>query len=104
MMGRKAVVTLLVLALLATAASARFEGVRGPGMSYGGFVGGERFEGVQGPTMRYGGYQGGQAYSFGLDRWVFIGGESRPYPDLGEMVKAHQERFSLAKAVFGIYV
>ncbi|UEC43160.1 MAG: hypothetical protein METHAR1v1_1150002 [Methanothrix sp.] len=104
MMGRKAAVTLLVFALLATAASARFEGVRGPGMSYGGFVGGERFEGVHGPAMRYDGYHASHAYFFGLDRWVSIGKESGPYPDLSEMVRAHQERFSLAKAVFGIYV
>lgn len=104
MMGRKAAITLLALALLVTAASARFEGVRGPGMSYGGFVGGERFEGVHGPTMRYDGYHASHAYFFGLDKWVSITGASRPYPDLGELVRAHQDRFSLAGAVFGIYV
>ncbi|MDF0590377.1 hypothetical protein [Candidatus Methanocrinis natronophilus] len=106
-MGRKMalmVLMVLLMGLLVTAASARFEGVRGPGMYYGGFVGGERFEGVHGPTMRYDGYHASHAYFFGLDKWISIAGESSPYPDLSEMVRVHQERFTLAGAVFGIYV
>lgn len=101
-MGRKMVMMMMVLVLLAPASSARFEGVKGPGMSYSGFVGGERFEGAHGPMMRYDGYVGGQAYSFGLGRWTFIGGEVRSDPDFSEMVKAHQERFNLARSVFDI--
>ncbi len=94
-------IIMLALALLAPAASARFEGVSGPGMYYDGFVGGERFAGVSGPTMRYDGYLGGHAYSYAFDRWVSIGGEVIAEPDFSEMVKAHQEEFNLARAVFG---
>ena len=53
------------------------------------------------PTMRYDGYFGGHAYFSSLDRWVSIGWEVRPELDFSEMVKAHQERFNLARAVFG---
>jgi len=100
-MGYKIAFTMLALALLTTAASAMFEGVSGPGLYYGGAVGGERFEGVSGPTLRYDDYRGGHAYSFGLDRWVSIGGGLGPEPSFVEMVRAHQERFNLARAVFG---
>ena len=44
--GRKIALMMLVLALLAPTVSARYEGVRGPGMYYGGAVGGERFDSV----------------------------------------------------------
>jgi len=99
--GRRMALMALVIALLATAASARFEGVRSPGSYYGGTVGGERFGFVEGPTMRYGGYFGGAAYSSSLDRWVSIGGEAGAEIDISEIVKAHQERFNLARSVFG---
>ena len=102
MRARKIALLILVLALMAPTISARFEGVSGPGMSYGGAVGGERFHPVHGPTMRYDGYLRGHAYSSSLDRWVFIGGWGiGPEPDFSEMVKAHQEEFNLAKSVFG---
>ncbi|HRW81954.1 MAG TPA: hypothetical protein P5049_00725 [Methanothrix sp.] len=100
MRGYKLALIMLALALLAPAASARFEGVSGPGMYYGGAVGGERFAGVSGPTLRYDGYSGGQAYSSALDRWVSIGGETKPDPDLREIVIAREERFSLPRLVF----
>ena len=99
---RKIALLILVLALMAPTISARFEGVRSPGMTYGGAVGGERFDSIDGPTMRYDGYFGGHAYSSSLDRPVSIGWEARPELDFGEMVKAHQERFNLARAVFGV--
>jgi hypothetical protein len=99
--ARKIALLILVLALMAPTISARFEGVSSPGMSYGGAVGGERFHSVHGPTMRYDGYFGGHAYSSSLDRWVSIGWEVGPELDFSEMVKAHQERFDLAKSVFG---
>jgi hypothetical protein len=98
---RRITLMVLIFALLATTVSARFDGVSSPGMSYGGAVGGERFDSVDGPTMRYDGYFGGHAYSSSLDRWVSIGWEVRPELDFSEMVKAHQERFNLARAVFG---
>ena len=60
------------------------------------------FDSVHGPAIRYDGYLGGHGYSGGLGRWVSIGGEVRPELDFGEMVKAHQERFNLARSVFGI--
>ncbi len=100
MRGYKAALMMLALVLLAPAASARFEGVSGPGMYYGGAVGGERFAGVSGPTMRYDGYSGGQAYSSALDRWVSIGGEPKADPDLRDIVADRQERFNLPRSVF----
>ena len=100
--GRMALMA-LVIALLATTASARFEGVRSPGVYYDGAVGGERFDSIDGPTMRYDGYFGGHAYSSSLDRWVSVGWVfSEPEIDISELVKAHQERFNLARSVFGI--
>jgi len=100
--GYKIAMMVLVLALLAPTVSARFEGVRGPGMVYGGAVGGERFDSVHGPTMRYDGYVGGCAYFGGLNKWACIGGEIEPEPNFKEMVKAHQEQFNLARSVFCI--
>jgi hypothetical protein len=100
--GSRMALMALVIALLATTASARFEEVRSPGMTYGGAVGGERFDSVEGPTMRYDGYFGGHAYSSNLDRWVSIGWVfSEPEIDIREIAKAHQERFNLARSVFG---
>ncbi len=101
MRGSRMALMALVIALLATTASARFEGVRSPGVYYGGAVGGERFDSVEGPTMRYDGYFGGHAYSSSLDRPVSIGWEAGPLIDISEIVKAHQERFNLARSVFG---
>jgi hypothetical protein len=90
----------LVIALLASTATARFDGVRSPGMTYGGAVGGERFDSIDGPTMRYDGYLGGHAYSSSLDRWVSIGWEAGTEINIREIVTAHQERFNLARSVF----
>ena len=100
MRGRDMALMVLALALLAPVASAMFEGVCGPGMYYGGAVGGERFAGVEGPTLRYDGYAGGQAYSSAFDRWVSIGGETKPDPDLSAIVAYRQERFNLPRSVF----
>lgn len=101
MRGRRTALMALVIALLATTASARFEGVRSPGAYYGRAVGGERFDSIDGPTMRYDGYLGGHAYFSSLDRWVSIGWEAGTEIDIREIVKAHQERFNLARSVFG---
>lgn len=100
--GYKIALMVLVLALLAPTVSARFEGVSGPGMCYGGAIGGERFDSVHGPMMKYDEYLGGRAYFSGLDNWVCIGGEIEPEPNFKEMVKTHQEQFNLARSVFGI--
>lgn len=102
MLGYKIAIMVLALALLAPAASAMFEGVHGPGLYYGGVVGGERFEGVKGPVLRYDGYHGGHAYSFGLDRWVSIGGEVGAEPSFVEMVRARQNDFNLLWAVLSL--
>jgi hypothetical protein len=100
--GYKIALIVLALALLAPTVSARFEGVRGPGMSYGGAIGGERFDDVHGPMIKYDGYLGGRAYFSGLNNWVFIGGETEPQPNFKEIVKAYQEQFNLARSVFDI--
>lgn len=103
MRGSRTALVALVIALLATTASARFEGVRSPGTYYGGAVGGERFDSIDGPTMRYDGYLGGRAYSSSLDRWVSIGWVfSEPDVDISELVKARQEQFNLVRSVFGV--